>query len=775
MSIAFVAVTLLNAAWPVIAGAELPGISSGLELASAAVRNADGRSGFRASAVETLRDLPGIKSIYYARMTAFIVAHQDRQGEAVTALVSDSYFKVLGVRVDGPGFSRFGPWQRNLPRECAISVVLQRELTGSSNISLLGKDIRISDETCRVVGIVDSRFEGMRPPMRVKLWLSWPSMIGLNVPEIAPDEFLDKEQRIEQLGFVHDGTASLPALEVAIANRLRQTSPETSLVRLLRGDGIEPGARHRMMSEIRLILLAVAVLLAVILTFAVSYALWFAESMRGSFAVRLALGATAPRLIQSAARAGFLQVCISLAAGICLSHIAWKWFLLKTNLGQDHFQLAESVPLSAMAIAGLVLMCVALCTWLCEINLWLRPDSRKLARGLQRFASNALIEAVTAGFIIAATLVACLLSAWILADFKALRAAPRGYEAAEVSVLAFSPERFTGYMSLPVRTRRGHSVDAVTGALSNWIGADRIAMSSAAPHRGFSSAQIVSSNRTKVSGFSVRVPHNPVSINYFNVFGIPFAEGTTFSASNAREVILSQSAARRVLGDPPWVGQELSLEADGSSPPRRVVGVTKDVAYDGRNSTRPEMHYTPLQNMELVQVIGIAGPVAVDLADADEVLSRMGITDRLDSPVRLRDLDAKDDQSSLIRAAALLAICVLAVLLGAVGLAEMLLVGANRRLPEFALRSALGANLRRLAWSLFRAQWPALLTGVALGSAVFAISAGHLVARGFRVAAPDSRTILWAVLALLVLLVGVTIPSLAKIRRIPTAMLLKQL
>lgn len=776
MSVAFAVVALLNAAWPLIGGVNPPGVSPDIHLVTVSARNTDGRSGFRASAVESLRDLPGVRSLYYARPTVFFASHEDRQTEAVTALVNDRYFTALGVRLQGPGFSRFGPWQRNLPRECVVSPKLQQELTGSRETTLLGRDIQLNDETCRVVGIADPLFEGLRPPMRIGLWLSWPSIIGLGVPDMAPDEYLEAEERIQQLGIVRDPQMPLSTLEAAITTRLRLSMPELGEVRLLAGDGMEPAPRHRLLKEIRLVVLAVGVLLAVILVFAVSYALWFGESMRGSQGVRVALGATAQRLVRHSVRISVMQCAASVLVGSMLALVTWRLLLAKTSLGEEFFPLGRALPTSAILLGALVVMVLSLCTWLAEIRAWLWQDGRTLSRALRKFTATAWIETATAGFIVAATLVASLLATWILTDFMALRSVSRGYVAGDIRLLEFSAPEFKGHLQFPTRTRRGHSVDAVGKVLSEWTGSDRVAMSDAAPYRGYNSGQQnVLAEGAKDRAPGIRIAHHRVSGNFFSVYGIPVLEGTSFSSAKAHEVVLSESAARRLLGEAPWVGRRVVIDSDGPfAQPRPVVGVIRDVAFQGRNSTIREAHYTPVQDMNWVQVIAVAGPARVDLDDAGTVLGRIGITDPLKPPVLLGDLDAEDDRAGLIRASALMGACVLAILLGAIGLSEMLLVIANRRLPEFALRSALGATVRRLAWSLFRAQLPALAAGVLLGMAFFAVAANHLVSRGFRVTPPESGSVVQALAALVVLLVLMTIPSLLKLRRIPTAVLLKQ-
>jgi len=770
---AFVVVALVVAIWPLIGGTNPAGANPDLALVTLSVRNTDGQIGVRPSALESLKGVSGVRSVHYGRSTMAHVVDQDRQIDAVTTYVNSDYFRSLGVGLQGPGFSAFTPWQANLLSECVVGSSLARDLGRKPVMALLGQELDVNGQPCRVVGIADEKFAGLRPPRRTVLWRSWRSQTGSGF-DVVPHEALEDVYRAREVGLVRDPAMSLDALEAAVTAVLRQPGAEVRDLRLLPGDGVEPGPRHRMLKEVRLILLAVGVLLAVTLIFATTYALWHSESVRGSQGVRLALGATASHLLRQAAKHTLIQMLLSMVVGAVVARVIWMTLTARTELGTDYLQLAASMPWQGVLFGAVTVIVLGTCTWLLEVRAWLRPARTELVWTIRRFAATSPIENTVGALIIAATLSGTLLAAWILDDFGRLRDTPRGYSNSDVTTLAFSPSK-EPIGTLPVHTRSGHAIDSVMHTLGQTPDDSRVALSQSAPHKLAVYTRGITRYAPDGARTSVQMTFNRVSQNFFRVYGIEFLEGGEFSSNTDQELILSASAARNLLGSPPWIGREVSLDMDEmTGTTRRLAGVVQDVAWQGRNSPMIDLFYMPLQDMGDAQVISIAEPVPAALADIPAVLARIDITDALDPPVRIRDKDAEDDRIGGLRAMTLLATCVLAVVLGALGLGEILLVVANRRLHELALRSALGATLGSLAWSAFRKQIPALLLGVSIGFGVFVLAANNLVTRGFSVTPPSPETMWQAAAVLFVLLVLVLIPSLLKLRRIPVALLLKQ-
>ncbi|MBK8287161.1 MAG: ABC transporter permease [Ahniella sp.] len=489
------------------------------------------------------------------------------------------------------------------------------------------------------------------------------------MPEVAPDEFLDMETRAREVGLVLEPDVPMGAIETAIGTQLRQPGHAIRDHRLLPGDGIEPGPRHRMLKQIRLILLAVGTLLAVILIFAMTYALWHSESIRGTQGIRLALGATAQRLIRKAALDTAIQAGLSLIAGVVATSVIWRLLLARSDLGAEYLQIPSALTTDSILLATMAVLGLALCTWLFEVRVWLKPGNSGLVWTLRRFAATSPIETVVGGLIVAATLSSSLLAAWILDDFRRLSELPRGYGNSDVTTLAFSPPKDPAQWF--IRTRTGHSVESVNQALAAMGGKVQVAMSQSVPFQAGGGGQGIMRTRPESNPVSILMQSNRVSSNFFELYRIKFLEGTTFTSTKARDIILSESAARNLIGEPPWVGKNVPLEMDEmSGGTRLVVGVVSDVAYNGRNAAMPEMFYMPMQNMGDAMVLSFAEPVPADLPNIADLFQRMGITDPLDPPVRIRDKEADDDRVGRVRALVLLTACVMAVLLGAVGLAE---------------------------------------------------------------------------------------------------------
>ncbi|MBK8287160.1 MAG: ABC transporter permease [Ahniella sp.] len=174
----FVVVALSVAVWPLIAGTLPAGVRPASPVATLTVRNTDGRSGIRVSALEAIKDVAGVRSVYYAHGTAFLLAHGERELEVLGSFVNDAYFPSLGVAIQGPGFRKFSPWQRNLRKECVIGQSLEHDLSGGSGKSMLGEDLDVNGRSCTIVGVVEETFSGMRPPTAIRLWITGPPRLA---------------------------------------------------------------------------------------------------------------------------------------------------------------------------------------------------------------------------------------------------------------------------------------------------------------------------------------------------------------------------------------------------------------------------------------------------------------------------------------------------------------------------------------------------------------------------------------------------------------------
>ncbi|HUH12677.1 MAG TPA: ABC transporter permease [Longimicrobiales bacterium] len=224
----------------------------------------------------------------------------------------------------------------------------------------------------------------------------------------------------------------------------------------------------------------------------------------------------------------------------------------------------------------------------------------------------------------------------------------------------------------------------------------------------------------------MRTEVNFVEPGYFRTLGLPLVEGREFTAADAegaaRVAIVSRTMAERwwpgrsALGGVLWQG--------GRGAPEdafRVVGVVEDTRWNGLDAEE-----FPFLSLPLRQSPGrYARPIIVAARTAGEPAALLGsaraVLHGLDPEVALAEATTLEREIRRLlgpqRLAAWLlgGFSALALVLAAVGLYGVVGYAVSRRMPELALRAALGAgtgSLRRRI--LLRHLWP-LAAGLALG------------------------------------------------------------
>lgn len=232
-----------------------------------------------------------------------------------------------------------------------------------------------------------------------------------------------------------------------------------------------------------------------------------------------------------------------------------------------------------------------------------------------------------------------------------------------------------------------------------------------------------------------------VSPNLFDVLGQQAALGRVFSSQEerpdaARTAVLSQGLWQRRFGsDPGVLGRALSLDGESylvigimpagfQFPSRSEAGGPVDLwvsaAFD--RASLPAERWGP--SGRHLDVVGRLAPgVSLERARADlDTVARSFLEQYPDSYPESRGFGLRADslletQIGEVRPAllALLGAGLLVLLIGCVNVANLLLIRSYRRGKELALRTALGATRRRLAWQLLAESLVLSLLGGAAG------------------------------------------------------------
>jgi putative ABC transport system permease protein len=501
----------------------------------------------------------------------------------------------------------------------------------------------------------------------------------------------------------------------------------------------------------------------------VSILLAIAHGRRTEMALRMALGAGAPRL---AAMLGTEALILANAAGAIaatltfrLPRLLMEWIVQRPvnfSLAPDWhvfaFLLITTLGAALAAANAPIRSVLAL-----DLNSTLRrsPD----ARGSLGRRANVLMTAEIAGA--AALLVATI----------ALTRLP--------TRIATSPPRFDARHVLAMNLRA--PLPASGGWRSFHDGLERtLATESGVRGIAFATAEPVSDEATGVTdvtsalGARRAMPSIEVSPGYFDVFGIRVERGRPFTAADADcaascPAIVSREAARELWGSRDPLEQRLTVDASHSLV---VVGVASDASSKIAEPVQALMLYTPWRpDSRLYQPFlrvedpgsGVARRVSALVSErfAGAVAAPQTVAEQL---TLLVDAFRRIGEVVGLTAAitAILAIC---------GVYGVVALAARRRLKEMGIRLALGARRADVYRAMVAPNAKPLAIGLALGAifaTVAAIESDRLLAAVFPVRIADPIAFL---LAASVLAAAVTIAMLLPARRataVDPALVLRQ-
>jgi len=267
-------------------------------------------------------------------------------------------------------------------------------------------------------------------------------------------------------------------------------------------------------------------------------------------------------------------------------------------------------------------------------------------------------------------------------------------------------------------------------------------------------------------GGSAQVAFRRVSPTYFKALGTPLLRGRFFSdadvAQHHRVAIINRSAAREIWGD----ADPLTTPIAGAPAATDVVGIVDDARYgDIERPPEPAM-YVPFRGTRgglFVQVSGdpasYVAPVrsAVRAAGAGHAMANVQIMRN-----RLRDATARSRLLSQVFGAFALS----ELLLAAIGVYGTLALSVVQRSREFAIRRALGADIRSLL-AIVAGQAATLASvGILLGAILATVASRTLTSVLYGVRPLEPRIYLQSGVLLLAVLAMACVPPLLRSARV---------
>jgi ABC-type antimicrobial peptide transport system permease subunit len=226
------------------------------------------------------------------------------------------------------------------------------------------------------------------------------------------------------------------------------------------------------------------------------------------------------------------------------------------------------------------------------------------------------------------------------------------------------------------------------------------------------------------------VRFNRVDLNFFRAFEVPVLAGRGFEAADIAAVVVNRTFAQRIFGGDAlgrrvrYAGKSSAAAQNGESGRwYEIVGIVRDFP----TGASPGMDDSPLKLYHPVAA-GQVQPMVMTLRVRGGAPSTFAgrlreIAAAVDPDLQLRNIFSLDEamrREQWIRrleAAVLGAVTLSVLMLSAAGIYALMSITVSQRRKEIAIRTALGADRRRIVASIFSRALGQLAVGVALGMA----------------------------------------------------------
>jgi predicted permease len=623
----------------------------------------------------------------------------------------------------------------------------QQRFGGDAGV--LGAAIRVEGQPFTVVGVMPAQFSS--PQIDVSADAAIPVETSPLASLLGQSRFDPKSISLVVAARLRDGVSLEQAeaqTRVLWPSILRETqpaglAPAQAADFLSRRVQVEDGSRgqsflrSRFTEPLRILLAAVATLLLLACVNVATLLLARASSRSGEIGIRMALGAKRSRLMRQLFTESLLLAVASAAAGVLLA--LWAGRLLLALMWSSPINLIISLEPDwrilgfTVAVAFAATMLFGLAPgWMTiqeSLNASLRGNARSVASGGAWLRRSLVVAQVGLAVVL-------LVSAGLLIrTAQTLRTASLGFQPEHVAALFLSPKP-GGY--------RGANIDAyerdLLAQVSSLPGVASAALSSGLPVNDNNPTDLVSSGSSPAPGYStsasapLKAYLQFVSYDFFKTLGASIASGREFSVrdgvDSTRVAVISQPLAQRLFPRGDGLGRTISV---GNNPGRQnlqIVGIAADARFGSFHRHDPFAVYLPLfQEPKLLgygilEVRALADPLGV-IPSVDGKVRSLGrefayFTETLPRAIEINLAEER------MMASLSAFFGVAALFLAVIGLYGLLTCAVNRRVREFGVRIALGADGRLILRLVLGEALALLAAGIAVGIPL-ALAAGKIL------------------------------------------------
>jgi putative ABC transport system permease protein len=683
--------------------------------------------------------------------------------------VSAGFFRVLGIT---PALGRdFLPAEEAVrgPRAAILSDALWERLFHRDR-NILGRPIKLDDDSYTIIGILPARFENVLAPT-AGIWTTAqydPGQLGTHFNSFAWEWGMHLRLVARLKPGIHR-TQAIAEID-QIARLPLPDFPRPKWAALEHGlivDRLQDSVAHTVKPALLAIAAAVVLLLAIASVNVLNLLLARGAERRGEFAVRAALGASRRRVLRQVVTESLL---LSFVGGVCGIGVAFAGVRALVALSPPGLPRLDAVSLDVTALLFAVAITTAIGLLIglipaahlsrTHLQSGLHQSSRRSA-GRQSLTRRALV--VTE---VALALVLLVAAGLLVRSMQRMLDVDPGFDASRL-------------LTLQVQSS-GHQFDELPAAHGQRDAARRRFFEQAleairrvpgVQQAAFSSVLPLSDDLPAISMYGARFENDSpeggrtvfryaISPQFCQAMGIPLRGGRFLderdTASAPQSALISESLARSQFPHQDAIGKRLTV-----GPPNRplytVVGVVGDVKQNSLASSDLAAVYlstrqTWFADRSLSFIIRTAGdPAGVVQAVKNAIWS----VDRNQPIVRVVTMQRLVEISEAERRFVLIlftAFGIVALALAAVGIYGVLAGSVNQRTREIGVRAALGASRRSIVTLVLHDGFLLVAVGMALGLAGTAVAGRGLRSLLFGISALDPVT--YAAVVLLLALVA---------------------
>ena len=683
--------------------------------------------------------------------------------------VTTNYYSLLGVpAVLGRTFVTTDRPETGASPVAVISYGLwQRRYGGDRNV--LGTSITVDQRPYTIVGVTPPEFRG--------ILVGW--TMDVTMP-LDTSEFMDAGNwftmpliaRLKPgVDISRVGAQLDPLLQRLVATGVTERFRRRYLQRV----AVDSAARGitdlrvHFSRPLRLLMVAVGLLLLIACANLAGLLVARNTARQHELGMRLALGASRPRIIRQLLTESALLSLLGASAGVLLAIRGGNLVmeLMPPSFGPISLAVA---PDSRVLAFGLLVTVAAtilfglLPAWQAA-NLGLLPAVNRVNPRTGTARARVGRTLVVAQFALSLVLVAgAVLLLRTLLNFSHVET---GFDREHVLLVRIDPQG-TGYEGERLRTFQREML----AALAALPGVQHVSLATGSPFNGN-----MDGRRLNVPGVQPRdiddtvIQVNLVGPGYFDALQVPILQGRAIDSHdqvNSRRVaVVSESFARRYFSDAGnAVGRSFLIYRGPTSIAHEIVGVAKDVRYQDLRTASERLAYLPWFQASDVRTASFEFLIRTDGNPASSINAARAELQRLrpDMPILAIQTmtDVINDRLLSERLLGLLGsfFAIVALTLAAVGVYGLLAHLVSRRVREIGIRLALGAQPRQMVWMTLRENLLLALTGAAIGIAGAAASLRVLDGFIFGLSPTDAMNLAGAALILvLVSLAAAVVPA----------------